>query len=91
MIVAEIWGHLAVHESMKRDGNWVVTHVPTGMRLKEFPRKEDAVGLVAKIRAAGLDLDFERVVDCPQATKEGLRALVPETRGVTITVKIEVR
>jgi hypothetical protein len=92
---AEVWGHLAIHRALGTfplplPKPWAVRHVPTGMQIKAFLLKREAVALVATIRKAGLDLDWSRVEDCPRATNEGLRKIRGEG-GVSITITVEVR
>lgn len=55
---AEIYGNLAVHESLSFTGRYSVSHVPTGMNIKNNLAKVVADKLVVRLNELTVDWSF---------------------------------
>lgn len=55
---AEIYGNLAIHESLSFPGRYSVTHVPTGMNIRNNLVKSVADKMVVRLNELTVDWSF---------------------------------
>ena len=75
-VEAEVYGALALHESVSTLRPWTVTHVASGSLIMTFEDKPRGEAFVKGLLALDLNWEFTLPDDCPAANGRAIERLV---------------